>query len=175
MSTIVPPQITNENEVTPVTSTNQSAPWWAWPLAAVVCVGMLCGTAGGLFVYAMGYPSGGAAVDVQRPSLAVDLASKIADENARNQVSAYFRDLSVAIRDPSCPVTTSGEFRQSYRASVKHFVSLSKLPDLEPIDKPISDSIAAAIGLSDQSLDGEPPLRHSLANVLEDISNNIGK
>jgi hypothetical protein len=135
--------------------------------AAMLLLG-LCVVAGAV-VYAL--PRLGPAVVPVKPS--ANLAALVPDAAARGQLAAFYGDWSAVLRSETKPLRTTGQWRDAYRASVKHYQAASKLPSVKALDEPVSDRITATIGKADAALDGEPPVRESLASVLASIAEDL--
>lgn len=145
----------------------QQAPWWAPYLTAVVVATI----AAGAYVYRP------AEVVGPSPSPApggVDLAALVPDATARGQLAGFFADFALIVSAEQSPITSTGEFRDTYRRAVPVYQAAGKLPSVQAIDEPIAQRLQASIGLEDQPLDGDPPLRGTLVRVLADIASELG-
>lgn len=80
------------------------------------------------------------------------LAALIPDREKRHAAAEFYEDLALAAGREL--YTSTSHFRTAYRAAIATAQASGELPKgLAPIDKPISDRIAAAIGLADVALD----------------------
>lgn len=95
------------------------------------------------------------------------LGALISSATVRATLVELFTDLAQAVRDGA--FTSTGHFRAGYRKTIADAKASGELPaeGLTPIDKPISDRITAAIGLSDTVLDDvkKTKLAETLASV----------
>ena len=103
----------------------------------------------------------------------VSLASLVPEPDARAKLSQFYRDLALVIRDPACPLKTTGDFREAYQLAVPIMQTAGRLPSVEAIDEPISQRLTIAMG----GLDDKPlaePTRGVLAGTLESIAAEFG-
>lgn len=78
------------------------------------------------------------------------LAALVPDAAKRALVAEFYADLAAA----SNQFVTTSHFRNAYRAAIAAAQTSGELPTgLAALDKPISDRIAAAIGLADTAMD----------------------
>lgn len=93
------------------------------------------------------------------------LASLVPAE-ARLPLAEFYADWAKTIR--SGTVTTTGQFRTAHQQSMKALQDVLAASGWAAINKPISDRIAAAVGLADATLDATK--REALAVALDAIS-----
>lgn len=150
--------------------TTQPMPLWAKLMLAAMglfCVAIVAGV--GLVVYLLMPAAGGG-----DPKNRARLAELVPDADARAMLSAYYGDWAAMLRTEAKPLKTTGQFRDAYRMATPALQQSGDLPSVKAIDEPISNRIAETIGLADTNLDGEPPLRSSLAATLSAISDDFG-
>lgn len=85
---------------------------------------------------------------------------------ARLPLAEFYADWAKTIR--SGTVTTTGQFRAAHQQSMKALQDVLAASGWSAINKPISDRIAAAVGLADATLDATK--REALAAALDAIS-----
>lgn len=102
----------------------------------------------------------------------VSLATLVPEAESRAKLAAFYRDLATVIRSESCPLKTTGDFRDAYRLAVPLMQDAGRLPNVQAIDAPISERLKIAMGgLQDQPLG---PVRDVLAGTLDAISTEFG-
>lgn len=88
----------------------------------------------------------------------------------RLKFAEFYRDLAASIERTDTPLTT-GQFREIQRQAVEQFKIERRLPDAPAINKPISDRIAAAIGMDDRAMDAS--LKAGLVAALRRIAEDF--
>jgi len=88
----------------------------------------------------------------------------------RLKFAEFYRDLAASIERTESPLTTS-QFREIQQQAVEQFKIERRLPDAPAINKPISDRIAAAIGMDDRLMDAA--LKAELVAALRRISEDF--
>jgi hypothetical protein len=135
-------------------------------LCVVLCVAMACGTV----VYLGGKPA--PSTPDAKPK--ARLAELVPDADAQARLDGFYSDWAAILRQSDKPCKTTGDFRDAYRRSIVTTQGDGRIPSVKAIDEPIQQRIADAIGKDDNALDGEPPLRASLAAVLSSVSDDFG-
>lgn len=100
-----------------------------------------------------------------------ELARLITDASIRKLLAHFYTDLAAAVRSNTYQNTSM--FREGYRGAIKKAQDAGALPTgLSVIDKPISDRIAAAVGLTQRPLD-EATVK-ALSDELDKIAADFG-
>jgi len=88
----------------------------------------------------------------------------------RAKFAEFYRDLAAVVEAETATMTT-GQFREVQRLSVERFKAERRLPDAPALNKPISDRIAAAIGMDDRPMDTalKAELVAALRRIAEDF------
>jgi hypothetical protein len=88
----------------------------------------------------------------------------------RLKFAEFYRDLAASIERTESPLTT-GQFREIQQQAVEQFKIERRLPDAPAINKPISDRIAATIGMDDRLMDAalKAELVAALRKIAEDF------
>lgn len=98
-----------------------------------------------------------------------NLASLVPEAESRAKLAQFFGDFAAVVRDEKCPLKSTGQFREAYRAAVPLMQSAGRLPDVKAIDAPISERLTIAMG----GLDDKPltdTTRSLLAGTLDSVA-----
>lgn len=97
------------------------------------------------------------------------LRSLVPEAESRAKLAQFFGDFALVLRDEKCPLQTTGQFRDAYRAAVPLMQSAGRLPNVQQIDAPISERLTIAMG----GLDDKPltdTTRSLLAGTLDGVA-----
>jgi hypothetical protein len=95
------------------------------------------------------------------------LAALVPNRAHRLLLAEWYTDMAAAVRADA--YTSTSHFRNGYRLAIDQAQSTGKLPTgISAVDKPISDKIAAAIGLGDVPLDEAK--KDALAATLDSVA-----
>lgn len=98
-----------------------------------------------------------------------NLAALVPEAESRAKLARFFGDFALVLRDEKCPLATTGQFRDAYRAAVPLMQSAGRLPNVQQIDAPISERLKIAMGgLDDKPLNDTT--RSLLAGTLDGVA-----
>lgn len=99
-----------------------------------------------------------------------ELAVLLPEGVDRMKFVAFYNELAIAV-ETAPPGLTAAGFRQMQRNAVEKFKADQGVPDIAALNKPISDRIAAAIGLKDEAL--TDAARAQLVQALREIAKDF--
>lgn len=97
------------------------------------------------------------------PSVAL---RNLVDAESADKLAAFYRDFAGVVEAGG--LQTTDDFRQAQAIAATHLKAVDRLPDMAAVNKPISDWVAAKVGLDSKPLDQQT--RATLTQTLRDIS-----